>query len=164
MRQTSAAGQEGNAGFSPARRTLLRTAGALATLALVPVPFARAATDPAVAQAVAKVVAGRTPKEGGFTLDLPSLSENGAVVPLSVTVESPMTAADHVQAIHVFATKNPTPGIGTYRLSPLSGRAQVQTRIRLASDQTVIALVELSDGSVLRQTADVRVTVGGCAV
>lgn len=158
------AGQDSADGFSPARRNLLRGTGALVALALVPAPFARAAADPAVGGAVAKVLAGRTPKEGGFRLDLPSLSENGAVVPLTVEVESPMTASDHVQAIHVFATKNPTPGVGTYRLSPLSGRAQVQTRIRLASDQTVIALVELSDGSVLRQTADVRVTVGGCAV
>ncbi len=164
MRQTSVICQEANAGFSPARRTLLGAAGALVTLALVPAPFARAAEDPRVAEAVAKVLAGRTAKEGGFTLGLPPLSENGAVVPLTVEVESPMTAEDYVQAIHVFATKNPTPGIGTYRLSPASGRAQVQTRIRLASDQTVIALVELSDGTVLRQTADVRVTVGGCAV
>ena len=73
-----------------------------------------------------------------------------------------MTADDHVLAIHVFATRNPAPGIGVFRLGPANGRAEVTTRIRLARDQEVIVLAELSDGTLLRQSAFVEVSVGGC--
>ena len=73
-------------------------------------------------------------------LDLPPLIENGNAVPLTVDVESPMTAADHVRAIHVFTEKNPQPNVASFHLGPRAGRASVATRIRLADTQTVVAI------------------------
>ena len=99
---------------------------------------------------------------GPIALRLPAVAENGGQVPLTVSVESPMTEADHVTAIHVFATRNPTPGVASFHLSPALGRAEVQTRIRLAEDQRVVALARLSDGRVLRAAAEARVVTGGC--
>jgi sulfur-oxidizing protein SoxY len=95
-------------------------------------------------------------------LELPPLSENGHTVPLAVKVESPMTAADHVKAIHVFTEKNPQPDVVTFRLGPRAGRAQVATRIRLADSQTVVAICELSDGTFWSDRADVVVTLAAC--
>ena len=108
------------------------------------------------------MLAGRTPIESGIDLEAPAVAENGAAVPVTVTVASPMTEADHVRAIHLVATRNPTPGIATFRFTPRSPRARITTHIRLAERQTVIALAELSDGRVLRASADIAVSVGGC--
>lgn len=142
------------------RRKVL--AGALA-LAVVPVGFARADTPPDVTQALDAILSGRTPADGGITLDVPRVAENGAQVPVTITVDSPMTDADHVTAIHIVATANPSPGIATFRLTPALARAEVTTRIRLAEEQEFRVLAELSDGRVLAAAARVAVTVGGCA-
>lgn len=120
------------------------------------------ATDGALAAAIRDEIGDKVPVDGGVTVRLPAMAENGGQVPLTVVVDSPMTATDHVTAIHVFATRNPTPGIATFRLSAAMGRAEVQTRIRLAEAQTVIVLAELSDGTVRRATARADVTRGGC--
>jgi len=137
-------------------------AGAMA-LALVPVAFARADTPPDVAEALDAILAGRTPVDGGISLDVPRVAENGAQVPITITVDSPMTADDHVTAIHIVATANPSPGIATFRLTPQLARAEVATRIRLAEEQEFRVLADLSDGRVLAAAARVAVTVGGCA-
>jgi len=132
---------------------LLLTRGALAN---------DSKADDAVAAAIRAQIGSRVPSDTGMTLRLPPVAENGGQVPVTVIVDSPMTASDHVTAIHLFATANPTPGIASFRLSPAIGRAEVQTRIRLAAAQTVIAIAELSDGSVRRATARADVTQGGC--
>ena len=67
-----------------------------------------------------------------MTLDIPPLVENGNTVPMTVTVDSPMTADDYVKAIHVFNEKNPQPHVFNAWLSPGNGKAAVGTRIKLA--------------------------------
>lgn len=138
------------------RRTLLLG------LALVPFGGARAVGNDALAAAMRDAVGSVAPVDGGIRVTVPAVAENGAVVPLGIAVDSPMTEASHVRAIHVFATRNPTPGVASFRLSPALARAEVQTRIRLAEDQTIIVLAQLSDGTVRRATAQVTVTTGGC--
>jgi len=144
------------------RRAFLSASAALVALTISPRPFAWADLDDEVAAAIRAAINGRDVTEGGIELDLPEIAANGASVPLGVIVESPMTADDHVRAIHVFATRNPAPGIGVFHLSPANGRAEVTTRIRLADDQEVIVLAEMSDNTLRRQSAFVEVSVGGC--
>ncbi|MCA3377874.1 MAG: thiosulfate oxidation carrier protein SoxY [Roseomonas sp.] len=115
-----------------------------------------------VQTAIERLRAGRTAQEGRMTLRLPAIAENGNAVPLSIMVESPMTAADHVKAIHVFATGNPTPEIAVFHLTPAMGRATVDTRIRLGQTQDVVAFAEMSDGRLFMARAEVKVTIGGC--
>jgi sulfur-oxidizing protein SoxY len=83
-------------------------------------------------------------------------------VPVTVVVDSPMTAERHVPAIHLVATRNPTPGIASFRLTPASGKAQVSMRIRLAEKQTLLVFAEHSDGTINRAAAEIKVSVGGC--
>ena len=109
-----------------------------------------------------KIVGEAKPSEGKFTLELPEIAENGNTVPFTVSVESPMTEKDHVKAIHVIATANPQPGVATFRLTPLSGKAAVSSRMRLARTQDVIGIAELSDGRFLMAKRPVKVTIGGC--
>jgi sulfur-oxidizing protein SoxY len=112
--------------------------------------------------AVRKILGEAKPSEGKFTLELPEIAENGNTVPFSVFVESPMTEKDHVRAIHVIATANPQPGVATFRLTPLSGKAAVSSRMRLARTQDVVGIAELSDGRFLMAKRPVKVTIGGC--
>ena len=136
--------------------------GALgAALALIALP-AGAATEAELDAAIREQVGDARIEDGGITLRAPVVAENGGQVPVTVLVDSPQTAAQHVSAIHIFATRNPTPGVASFRLTPLLARAEVQTRIRLSEEQRVIALAQMSDGSVRRAVAEVRVTTGGC--
>ena len=82
--------------------------------------------------------------------------------PLTVAVESPMTAEDHVKAIHVFTEKNPQPNVISVQLGPRAGRATFSTRIRLADSQNVIAIAQMSDGSFWSDEIEVIVTLAAC--
>lgn len=141
----------------PTRRTTLG-----ATLALFALPWTALAQEEALAAAIREQVGDATPEEGGIVLRVPTIAENGGQVPVTVLVDSPQTAAWHVTAIHLFATRNPTPGVASFRLTPHLARAEVQTRIRLAEDQRIVAVAQMNDGSLRRAAAEIRVTTGGC--
>jgi sulfur-oxidizing protein SoxY len=122
-----------------------------------------ARATPETLQAAIKNIVGEAPlRRGKVAIDVPPLVENGNTVPLTVSVESPMTAADHVKAIHVFNEKNPQPNVIGVKLSPRAGKAQFSTRIKLAAAQKVVAVAQLSDGSFWSADADVIVTIAAC--
>jgi sulfur-oxidizing protein SoxY len=141
------------------RRQFLAAAGGVG-LALAVRPAE--ATPASMKQVIRQVVGEATVKRGKIKLDLPPLVENGNSVAMSVTVDSPMTAKDHVKAIHVFTEKNPQPNIISVQLSPRAGKADIQTRVRLADTQSVVAICEMSDGSFWSDTVDVIITLGAC--
>ncbi len=123
----------------------------------------RAVATPETMQAAIKKVVGDAPlRKGKVTLDIPPLVENGNTVPVSVAVESPMTADDHVKAIHIFNEKNPLPDVIGIRIGPYAGKAEIATRIKLADSQTVIAVAQMSDGSFWSDSVEVIVTIAAC--
>ncbi len=134
----------------------------LVGLAVTVLPFAAEATPETMAAAIKQVTGGATVRARRVTLDIPPLVENGNTVPLTVTVESPMTEADHVKAIHVFNEKNPQPHVFNAWLGPRNGRAVVSTRIKLADAQKVVAIAETSKGEFFSASADVIVTIAAC--
>jgi sulfur-oxidizing protein SoxY len=144
------------------RREFLVSAAAGLGLGAVVTVIPAHATPQEMQDAIRKIVGSAPVTKGRVKLDLPPLSENGNTVPLTVSVESPMTPADHVRAIHVFTELNPQPEVVSFRLGPRAGRAHVSTRIRLATTQTVTAISELSDGSFWSATASVVVTLAAC--
>src|SRR6266545_4631002 len=147
------------------RREYLRAAGGVAAGlglgSVIAVAPARA-TPAQMQEAIRKVVGSARVTPGKVKLDVPPLIENGNAVPLTVTVESPMTDADHVKAVHVFTQKNPQPNVASFHLGPRAGRARVATRVRLADSQTVVVICELSDGSFWSDGADIVVTLAAC--
>lgn len=112
--------------------------------------------------AVGGFAGNATVRPGKVTLDIAPLVDNGNTVPVSVVVDSPMTEQDHVQAIAVFNERNPQRDVASFVLTPRSGRARVDTRIRLATSQKLVAVARLSDGSVWSHTVDVVVTLAAC--
>jgi sulfur-oxidizing protein SoxY len=146
------------------RRFLIETA-ALAGAASIALPLAvkAASATPASMRAAIRKVVGEAPlNKGRVKIDVPPLIENGNAVPLTISCESPMTADDHVKAMHVFTEKNPQPNVVSVQLGPLSGRAAISTRIRLADSQKIIAIAQLSDGSFWFNEAEVVVTLAAC--
>ena len=146
------------------RRDLMRTAGAVAAAALLPVVVVRpAAATPADMQAViARITGGARLNAGRVKIEIPPLVENGNTVPCAVTVTSPMTVADHVKAIHIVNEKNPQANVISCRFGPRAGRAALATRIRLSDTQSVAAIAELSDGTFWTDSVEVIITLGAC--
>lgn len=144
----------------PTRRAMLATAPALCAAALV---RPAGATPERMAAAIREFLGEAGPvRQGRVVLDVPPLVENGNAVPLTVTVESPMTAADHVRSIAVFNEGNPLPNVLVAHLGPRAGAARIGTRIRLATSQRLVALAVMSDGSVWSDSASVIVTLAAC--
>jgi sulfur-oxidizing protein SoxY len=143
------------------RRALLQQLGAVGLLLALSPADAMPAPQ-AVERAIRQRIGDREPQPGGMTLSLPKIAETGNSVPLTVAVDSPMTPADHVRRIHIFVPGNPEPVAATYHLGVRAGRAQISTNIRLARTQTVLALAEMSDGSVRSAAASTLVTLGAC--
>ena len=144
---------------SPTRRRVLAASGGLvATLLIRPGSTA----SPDLAAAIARFTGGAPTRAGKVTLDIATLVENGNVVPVTVTVDSPMTAAEHVTAIALFNERNPERDVARFELGARAGRARVSTRIRLATSQRLVAVAKLSDGTYWSGTADVVVTLAAC--
>ena len=116
----------------------------------------------ALQDAIRAVTGGALVRPGRVHIDLPPLIDNGNTVPLTVTVESPMTEADHVRAIHVFTEMNPQPYVINAWLGPRAGRGRVTTRMRIADSGEVVAIAQLSDGSFWSSRISVVVTLSAC--
>ncbi len=140
------------------RHALTLGAGIVVTL----VAAKDATAKPAEAAAeIAKFTGGKTAEEGKIAIDLPEIAENGNTVPLSIAVESPMRADDYVTDILVVSDGNPFPGFAKFQLTPMSGRAEAATRIRLAATENVIVVAKTSAGKFYTARRLVKVTVGG---
>ena len=142
------------------RRRVL--AGAAST-ALLPVALRPArATPESMAAAIREAVGNVEVTRGRVKLEAPRLADNGNSVQITVSVECPMTATEHVKTIHVFSEKNPIPTVARFHLGPRAGRAKVSTSIRLAATQRVVAIAAMSDGSWWSDEAEVVVTLAAC--
>jgi sulfur-oxidizing protein SoxY len=144
------------------RRELL-TGAAVFAGGLLLVSVRPADATPASMQAAIRNVLGDVEiGKGKVSLDIAPLVENGNAVPMVVAVESPMTATNYVKAIHVFNEKNPQPNVISIHLGPRAGKATVSTRIRLADSQRVVAIAQMSDGSIWSEEVNVIVTLAAC--
>ena len=152
------------------RRSFLKNMAAVAAVAVV-VPKvgmaagskAKGANDIGLKSAIDAITNGRqVVNSSKVQLKAPEIAENGAVVPIKVEVKSPMTSSDHVKAIHVIATKNGNARCISVNLTPANGKAVFGTRIKLSGTQDVLAIAQMSDGTFISASQNVKVTIGGC--
>lgn len=149
---------------SSARRRFLSVLAGLAAIPLWPAGRARTQPQPAnqLEPLIAKLTGGAAVNSGRVSVNTPRLADNGHSVPLTVSVTSPMSAADYVRSITLLSERNPRPVMATYHLGPKSGRAMVATRVRLNGSQRVLAIAQLSDGTFWSGSAEVEVTESAC--
>lgn len=154
------------------RRSFLKSFGAVAACAAL-IPGVASAADEAkkvvgpnemnYETAVAAITGGKpVVASAKVKMEAPEIAENGAVVPVKITVESPMSDKDYVKAIHVLASKNGNVRCANVYLTPANGEAYFGTRVKLGGTQDVVAIAEMSDGTFLSTKQNVKVTIGGC--
>lgn len=141
------------------RRDLLAAGGSLTMLALV---RPASATPVEMAAAINSFTGGAKPQTGKVKFDIAQLIDNGNAVPVTISVDSPMSAADHVSAIGIFTERNPQTEVAVFTLGPRAGKAEVSTRIRLATSQRLMAVVRMSDSSYWSQGVEVIVALAAC--
>ena len=142
----------------PRRRLLQASGAALVLLQMEPV----FAMPEELAAALKRAFGVRRIQPGRVKIEIPQIAENGNVVPVTINVESPMTADDYVKRIHLFSEHNPLPDMVEFELGPHNGKARVSTRVRLAKSQNVLAVATLNDDTLWSTQAMVEVTVSGC--
>ncbi len=135
------------------RRQALAFGGAVVTVSLIPIDFAKAASDATMAD-IKTFTGGASVAEGGIELTTPEIAENGNTVPISVS-------APGAVSIMILADGNPNPGVATFHFSDMA-EPSAATRIRLAGTQNVIAVAKMADGSFTQTSRSVKVTIGGC--
>jgi sulfur-oxidizing protein SoxY len=140
--------------FGTAAIATLATAGLLPGMAF--------ATPEETEARIKELTKGNKIKDGKIKFKMPHVAENGNTVPVTIAVDSPMTESDHVTSIHLLAEKNPGTDIAIFHFTPMSGEAKVSTRVRLAKTQNVVAVAQMSDGSIYVGKHMVKVTIGGC--
>ena len=149
---------------SPAGATRRRVLaiGALGGMVAALAPRLALAKPEDVAAAIKKLYGDKKPAEGKVKLEMPQIAENGNVVPMTVSIDSPMTDADYVKAVHVFAEGNPLPVVASFYFTAACGKAVCATRIRMATTQNIVAVAETSKGELFTGKTEVKVTIGGC--
>ena len=143
------------------RRQMLKSVG-LGALALAGTGLPVQATPDKASEYLSKLTSGAASTQGRVTVKLPEIAENGRTVPITISVDSPMTDGDYVKSLHVVAEGNPSPEVISFNLFPSMGKAEVRTRMRLGKTQNVRAAAVMSDGSVFTGNKKVKVTIGGC--
>lgn len=137
------------------------TALGLGGIAVTLMPLSAEATPDSAKKLLSDLVKAE-PKAGKVQIKSQEIAENGNTVPVTITVDSPMTDKDYVKAIHVVADRNPLPGVASFTFTPANGKAEVQFRMRMAETQNIIAVAVMSDGSAWTAAREVKVTIGGC--
>jgi sulfur-oxidizing protein SoxY len=145
----------------PSRREFLIGSAGIGMASALPLESA-SATPAMLEEAIRDVIGEANLQTGKITFEVPPLVENGNTVPVTIIVDSPMSKADHVKAIHVFNEKNPQPHVISITLGPRAGKARIATRIKLTDTQRIVGIAEMSDGSFWTGEANVIVTIAAC--
>jgi len=146
--------------MSLARRRVVGGAAALVVVSVLPAPTL-AGELPAI-PAMAGWLAGRVPVQDRISLELPRLADNGFAVPMRIVVAGPFAPGPHVRSIRLFSEANPVPEMAVFEFPAPTARVEVDSRIRLATTQSIVAVAQMSDGGLFATAAEVVVTLAGC--
>jgi sulfur-oxidizing protein SoxY len=148
------------------RRRVLQSAGAwmlaIPLLGRVRLAPAQTASTLPTIPAMSALLAGRSPQWDRLRLELPSLADNGQAVPMRLTMTGPFAPGAALQAIHLFSEVNPVPEMAVFEFPVPPPKVEIDTRVRLAGSQHVVALAVMSDGALFAAMAEVIVTIAAC--
>jgi|SRR5450755_76765 sulfur-oxidizing protein SoxY len=145
------------------RRRLLQGAGAWVLVSPMFAGISAAATQemPAI-PALVSFLAGRSPRWERLRLELPSLADNGQAVPMRLTLSGPFASGSAPQSIHLFSEVNPVPEMAVFEFPVTPPKVEIDSRIRLAGSQHVVAVAVMSDGALFAAVSEVIVTIAAC--
>ena len=141
------------------RRRVLQGSAALVLSRVLP---ALAAPELPDIPLLAEFLRGRAPRWERLRLELPALADNGLAVPMKLTMPGPFAPGPTVQAIHLFSEKNPVPEMAVFEFAVPTEKIEIESRVRLAGSQKVVAVAAMSDDALYAAAADVIVTIAAC--
>lgn len=94
--------------------------------------------------------------------DLPGRAEDAAVVPIRIAAKAPQRADLYIKNLYLVIDNNPSPVAAVFHMTPDTGRADLETRVRIEAYSYVRAVVETSDGK-LFMTRHYMKASGGCS-
>lgn len=152
------------------RRLFLLAASLIVAVASAAADTADTAADAAAASAewqqLRQVLFGERPIAAArpevLTLEAPARAEDAATVPIAIRSRVEQTATRYVKTAYLVIDRNPSPVAATFHLTPESGRADLETRVRVEQYSFVRAIVELNDGSLHMAARFVKAS-GGCS-
>ena len=143
----------------PRRQAMCLLTGVVASSLFSPKSFA---TPDKVASRISEITNGKKVSDIDIYLDMPEIAENGNQVKIVFEIDSPMSEAEYVKTVYVFADGNPEPDVAKFNFTPAMGACGATTRMRLSKTQNVIVLAEMNNGLFARADTRVKVTIGGC--
>ncbi|MEO5377028.1 MAG: thiosulfate oxidation carrier protein SoxY [Magnetococcus sp. DMHC-6] len=96
-------------------------------------------------------------------IDTPAKAENGALVRIPISVDHPMEANNYIEKIAIFVDNNPKPLVGSFTLSPATGKAEIELRIKMAKASKIRVIAKSNSGKLYGAIQDIQVAEGGCA-
>ena len=143
----------------PRRQAICLLTGVVASSLFSPKSFA---TPDKVASRISEITNGKKVSDIDIYLDMPEIAENGNQVKIVFEIDSPMSEAEYVKTVYVFADGNPEPDVAKFNFTPSMGACGATTRMRLSKTQNVIVLAEMNNGLFAKADTKVKVTIGGC--
>ncbi|MGH8728459.1 MAG: quinoprotein dehydrogenase-associated SoxYZ-like carrier [Burkholderiales bacterium] len=95
-------------------------------------------------------------------LETPVRAEDAAIVPISIKTLVPQTPEKYIKKLYLVIDKNPSPVGAVFHFTPQSGRADIDTRVRIEEYSNVRAIAEMNDGKLFMATNFVKAS-GGCS-
>lgn len=103
-----------------------------------------------------------TAAEDVISLEAPVRAEDAAIVPISIKTRFPQTPARYIEKVYLIIDNNPSPISAIFKFTPQSGRADIETRVRIDEYTQVRAIAETNDGQLHMATRFVKAS-GGCS-
>ncbi len=97
-----------------------------------------------------------------LSLDAPVRADDAAVVPIAIRTHAPQTGGKRIDKVYLVIDNNPSPISAIFQFTPLAGRADIETRVRIDEYTHVRAIAETSDGQLLMATRFLK-AAGGCS-
>ncbi len=103
-----------------------------------------------------------TASDAVISLEVPVRADDAAIVPIAIRTRFAQTPARRVDKIYLIIDNNPSPVSAIFQFTPLSGQADIETRVRIDEYSHVRAIAETSDGQLFMATRFVKAS-GGCS-
>lgn len=97
-----------------------------------------------------------------IALETPTRAEDASVVPIAIRARFPQSAERRIDKVWLIVDKNPSPMAAEFQFTPDSGRADIETRIRIEEYTFVRAVARTGDGKMYMVANYVKAS-GGCS-
>ncbi len=96
------------------------------------------------------------------TLRAPNRAQDASTVPIAISTRAPQSAQRYVEKLYLIIDKNPSPIAGIFTFTPESGRADIETRVRVEEYSHMRAVAQLNDGTTYMAVRYIK-AAGGCS-